>query len=99
MASRPASEAATRAVQAFVAADHAAAVALLRPIRSGAHRFGGSHAQRDLLTLTLIDAASQAGLPETARHYARERLVHKPESAWGGRLMERIETRRTRRAA
>jgi hypothetical protein len=71
----------------------------LAAVRDGANRFGGSHAQRDLLTLTLIDAASLAGLDATARHYARERLVHKPDSAWGGRLMERIETRVTRRAA
>jgi hypothetical protein len=60
---------------------------------------GGSHAQRDLLTLTLIDAAMRAGLDTFARHYAHERLVHKPESAWGRRLAQRIEARDARLAA
>jgi len=68
-------------------------------VRDGAHRFGGSHAQRDLLSLTLIDAASRAGLAELARHYANERLVHKPGSAWGRRLVERAGARKARRAA
>jgi tetratricopeptide (TPR) repeat protein len=68
-------------------------------VRDGAHRFGGSHAQRDLLSLTLIDAASRAGLAELARHYANERLVHKPDSAWGRRLLERAGARKARRAA
>ena len=90
---------ATEALAAYSEGRHHAAVQHLAAVRDGANRFGGSHAQRDLLTLTLIDAASRAGLASTARHYARERLVHKPESAWGGRLMERIETRITRRAA
>jgi len=90
---------ATEALAAYSEGRHHAAVQHLAAVRDGANRFGGSHAQRDLLTLTLIDAASRAGLASTARHYARERLVHKPESAWGGRLMERIETRMTRRAA
>ncbi|OLC28020.1 MAG: hypothetical protein AUH28_19755 [Acidobacteria bacterium 13_1_40CM_56_16] len=31
---------------------HAEAIRLLRPIRSYAHRFGGSHAQRDVINLT-----------------------------------------------
>jgi tetratricopeptide (TPR) repeat protein len=87
------------AIAAYSEGRFQAAVQHLAAVRDGANRFGGSHAQRDLLTLTLIDAASRAGLDSTARHYARERLVHKPDSAWGGRLMERIETRTTRRAA
>jgi hypothetical protein len=34
-----------------------------------------------------------------ARHYANERLVHKPESAWGRRLVGRIEAREAKLAA
>ena len=90
---------ACEAVAAYSEGRHHAAVQHLAAVRDGANRFGGSHAQRDLLTLTLIDAASQAGLASTARHYAHERLVHKPESAWGARLMARIETRAMQRAA
>ncbi|HYH43416.1 MAG TPA: tetratricopeptide repeat protein, partial [Burkholderiales bacterium] len=48
---------ATLAIKAFGDGDYAQTVRLLRPIRSYAHRFGGSHAQRDVLELTLIEAA------------------------------------------
>lgn len=75
------------------------AVQHLVAVRDSASRFGGSHAQRDLLSLTLIDAATRAGLTRLARHYANERLVHKPESAWGRRLVERIEAREAKLAA
>lgn len=76
-----------------------AAARHLVAVRDAASAFGGSHAQRDLLTLTLIDAAARAGLTGLARHYANERLVHKPDSAWGRRLVERIEARGAKRAA
>jgi hypothetical protein len=36
-------------------------VELLRPLRGRAHCFGGSHAQRDLIDLTLIEAARRDG--------------------------------------
>jgi len=84
---------------AYCEGRYAAAAEKLLSVRDGANRFGGSHAQRDILTLTLIDAAMRAGLPELAHHYANERLVHKPESAWGRRLAERVDTWQTRRAA
>jgi hypothetical protein len=58
----------------------------LAAMRDGASAFGGSHAQRDLLTLTLIHAARRAGRQDMARHYAHERVVHKPAGAWGHRL-------------
>jgi len=60
-------------------------------VRDSAHRFGGSHAQRDLLTLTLIEAAIRAGQLHLARHYLAERLVHKPASGLSWRLLARIE--------
>ena len=56
----------------------------IEPVRDIAHRFGGSHAQRDLITLTLIEAALRSGEPMRARHYIAERLVHKPEGAGAG---------------
>jgi hypothetical protein len=67
----------------------AGAAERLAAVRDGASRFGGSHAQRDLLTLTLVDAAMRAGLGRLARHYIHERLVHKPASEWGMRLAAR----------
>lgn len=77
----------------------AEAATQLAAARDTAMLSGGSHAQRDLLTLTLIDAATRAGLDTLARHYVHERLVHKPESAWGRRLAQRIEARGARLAA
>jgi hypothetical protein len=62
---------ATLAMQAFVQGRHGDCVELLRPLRSRAHRFGGSHAQRDLIDLTLIEAAARDGqqlLAEALRH-------------------------------
>jgi hypothetical protein len=64
-------------------------------VRDGASAFGGSHAQRDLLTLTLIHAARRAGDFALARHYVNERLVHKPASAWGQRLEAAVTPART----
>jgi tetratricopeptide (TPR) repeat protein len=73
-------QSATRAVQAFVAADFASTVALLRPIRSYAHRFGGSHAQRDVLDLTLIEAAWRSGERSFAVALSAERAAMRPVS-------------------
>jgi tetratricopeptide (TPR) repeat protein len=71
---------------------YAEAIRRIEPVRDVAQRFGGSHAQRDLLTLTLIEAAIRAGDRVRARHYAAERTVHKPASAWGRRLWSRAGT-------
>ncbi|MGH6624524.1 MAG: tetratricopeptide repeat protein, partial [Burkholderiaceae bacterium] len=70
------------------------AIDAISRVRDGANRFGGSHAQRDILTLTLIDAAIRAGQMSRARHYIAERQVHKP-TAWSERLLARTLTRRT----
>jgi hypothetical protein len=58
---REVGQAATQAIQAFGAGRYADVIELLRPVRSQAHRFGGSHAQRDLLDQTLIEAARRSG--------------------------------------
>ena len=86
-------EPATRAVQAFVAGDFDSVVALLRPIRSSAHRFGGSHAQRDLLDLTLIEAALRAADRSFAAALAAERAAMRPASPLTRRFVERAAAR------
>ena len=78
-------------VVAFGDGRYADAIAAIEPVRDIAHRFGGSHAQRDILTLTLIEAALRSGDAARARHYVAERLVHKPKSDWGHRLARRAE--------
>jgi hypothetical protein len=77
------------AVQAFAVGDHARAVQLLRPIRSRAHRFGGSHAQRDLIDLLLLEAAARAGDRPLAAALAAERVALRPASAFARRHAER----------
>jgi tetratricopeptide (TPR) repeat protein len=80
---------ASLAVQEFGQGDYARAVDLLRSIRSGVHRFGGSHAQRDLIDLTLIEAASRSGDRPLAAALAAERLALKPRSPLAQRLAAR----------
>jgi hypothetical protein len=64
---------ATRAIQAFGQGRYDEAVQRLRPLRSHAARFGGSHAQRDLIDQTLIAAADRAGQSLLADALRRER--------------------------
>jgi len=75
---------------AFGAGDYARAAEKLLAVRDVASRFGGSHAQRDVLTLTLIEAARRSGQRSLATSIVNERLVQKPASPWGRRIAERI---------
>jgi len=75
---------------AFGQGQYARAVDKIMAVRDVASRFGGSHAQRDVLTLTLIEAARRSGQQVLAAHVANERLVHKPGSTWGHRIAGRI---------
>jgi tetratricopeptide (TPR) repeat protein len=72
---------ATQAILAFGRGEYAACADLLRGIRSGAHRFGGSHAQRDLIDLTLLEAARRAGQDALAQALAFERQALRPRTA------------------
>lgn len=73
-------QAASRAIAAFGEGRYADAVQLLRAVRNIAHRFGGSHAQRDLLDLTLIEAAFRSGEDNLAAALSAERIAAKPTS-------------------
>ena len=66
---------ATRAIHAFAHGDHRDAVHRLRAVRPVAQRFGGSHAQRDLIDLTLIEAARRSGDTALAAALVNERTV------------------------
>ncbi|MGF1643187.1 MAG: tetratricopeptide repeat protein [Thiotrichales bacterium] len=63
----------TLALRAFGAGRYTETIERIRPIREIAHRFGGSHAQRDLLDLTLIEAARRAGDHSLERALRAER--------------------------
>ncbi|WP_027061909.1 tetratricopeptide repeat protein [Mesorhizobium loti] len=70
----------TLAIQAFGEGNYVEAMRLIRPIRAIAHRFGGSHAQRDVIDLTLIEAALRAGDGTLARALTAERSTARPDS-------------------
>ncbi len=78
-----------RAIAAFGKGDYAAAVASLLPIRTHAHRLGGSHAQRDLVHLTLTEAALRSGQASLARALTAERTDLKRTSPFNWRLAAR----------
>ena len=102
------------AIKAFGDGDYAETVRLLRPVRAIAHRFGGSHAQRDVIDLTLIEAALRSGKAALASALVAERATARPDKpavaafrqarrGHGGlafllRLRERMPRRRVRDA-
>jgi tetratricopeptide (TPR) repeat protein len=82
----------TLAIKAFGEANYRETVRLLKPIRGIAHRFGGSHAQRDFIDLTLIEAALRAGDVALSRALAAERFDARPASPLSRLFMERAGT-------
>lgn len=65
---------------AFGEGRHADAIRLLSSARTIAARAGGSHAQRDVVGLTLLASAAAAGRRSLARALVNERLFLKPRS-------------------
>jgi hypothetical protein len=74
---------ASRAVLAFAEDRHDDVVDTLAPIRRNLHRFGGSHAQRDVLQRTLLESALRAGRHEFAAELIGERLAERETSVYG----------------
>jgi hypothetical protein len=65
---------------AFARGDWQRAAALIAPVRARASAFGGSNAQRDVIALTLAEAALRGRDHDLARALAAERVAAKPES-------------------
>ena len=65
---------------AFGHGDYAQAIEHLLPIRAKANRFGGSHAQRDVFSWTLTEAAIRLRNRPLAEAFVAERMSWKPES-------------------
>ena len=79
-----------RAIIDFGRKRYAEVVRHLLPIRTLANRFGGSHAQRDILTQTLIEAALNSGRQGLAGNLVSERRLHKPFTPLTQRFAARL---------
>ena len=72
---------------AFAAGRPDRAIDLLIDIRPRANVVGGSHAQRDVIDLTLIAAAARAGDDGLARALVTERVARKPSAETSARQL------------
>ena len=77
---------ACRAVMAFGRGDHALAITLLASLPALAHRLGGSHAQLDVLHLTMQEAVDRVRRPtrrsaHDGRSAGRPERPHRPATA------------------
>jgi hypothetical protein len=72
---------------AFAAGEPGTTVSLLTDIRPEAHAVGGSHAQRDVIGLTLIAAAARSGQAALVRALVAERTARKPAAAPSARAL------------
>lgn len=91
------------ALQDFAAGDYRRCVQRLLPVRYRTHRLGGSHAQRDVVAWTLLEAALRAGDGPLAVALANERCQLKPSSPQNWRFVARAyalagDAERARRA-
>jgi len=80
-----------RALCAFERRDFEITIDELQLVRACAQRFGGSHAQRDLLQLTAMEAALRAGRRSLSRALVAERLAHKPLSPSNREFLARVQ--------
>ena len=80
-----------RAIRAFGAERYGETVDLLMPVRYRAQTFGGSHAQRDIVHRTLIEAAIRNGQHGLAQALANERVSLKPDCPFSRSLGERTK--------
>jgi tetratricopeptide (TPR) repeat protein len=78
-----------RALKAFAKEEYGAAVETLLPIRYRTRYLGGSHAQREIIGLTLLEAALRDGRHELALALASERTALKPTSPQNWRFAAR----------
>lgn len=72
---------------AFWRGEYRSATEHLYSARHIANSFGGSHAQRDIIDLTLTEAAVRGNLHHLAQALVNERLASKPHSGGNRRLL------------
>ena len=79
-----------RGLLAYDAGEYDGAAQRLYAMRDGAHRFGGSHAQRDLVDQTILAAAAGRRLRDLGRALLNERRLAKRATPLTERWAERI---------
>jgi hypothetical protein len=79
-----------RGLLAFGRGEFDAAADALYPVRALAQRFGGSHAQRDLIDLTLLAASARGLRRALGQALLRERLMAKPATPLTRHWMEAL---------
>lgn len=82
-----------RALVAYAQRRYDDAVGLLLPLRRRLHTFGGSHAQRDALQKTLVEAALRAGHHDLARTLLSERVNLRPGCPYDANARARLVAR------
>jgi hypothetical protein len=87
-----------RGLLAFGRGDFDGAANLIYPVRSVAQRFGGSHAQRDLVDQTLLAAAAQGRRRSLGRALINERCMAKPTTPLTRHWSERLALANEERA-
>lgn len=87
-----------RGLLALERGDADGAADLMHPVRGIAQRFGGSHAQRDLIDQTLLAAAARGSRRALGRALLNERLLAKPATPLTRHWLERIGGREAARA-
>jgi hypothetical protein len=79
-----------RALLALTRGDADGAADTLYPVRAGAQRLGGSHAQRDLIDQTLLAASARGSRRSLGRALLNERRLAKPLTPLTRHWMERM---------
>jgi tetratricopeptide (TPR) repeat protein len=77
------------ALYAFRRGAYAECLELGLEVRARVHRFGGSNAQRDLVHLTLVEAALRAGRGQLAAALTAERTALRPTNPFNWTLTQR----------
>lgn len=80
----------SRALLAYGRQRYDEAVDLLLPLRYRLHAFGGSHAQRDAVQRTVVEAALRAGRHDVARTLLSERTALRPVSPYNWAARARL---------
>ncbi|MCF2527377.1 tetratricopeptide repeat protein [Yinghuangia soli] len=87
-----------RALIAYAQGRYDQTVDLLLPLRHRLNTYGGSHAQRDAVQKTLVEAALRAGRDDVARTLLSERIGVRPSSPYNWLAQARLADRLGRAA-